>query len=152
MNMSRKKPVSIPSKNKAMNNLRKSWLLGGAVGIALLYIVSGTASAHEWMAPKKAAMVMNPVLFNAESVDQGRETFLNNCAVCHGDVAEGMSADEAGLTKDVPNLKKRLATHSDGDFFWKIQQGKGEMPSFRGELKEEEIWHIINFLKCCDTE
>lgn len=48
---------------------------------------------------------------------------------------------------ETPNLKQRLKTHSDGDFFWKINEGRGQMPSFKDELSDEEKWYIINYIK-----
>ena len=37
--------------------------------------------------------------------------------------------------------------HTDGDFFWKIQNGKGEMPSFKEDLSGNDIWNVINYIK-----
>ena len=37
--------------------------------------------------------------------------------------------------------------HPDGDFFWKIQEGRGDMPSFNDDLSEEQIWEIINYIR-----
>lgn len=104
-------------------------------------------AAHEWMAPKKAANQQNPVSATVESVQQGEELFIINCAYCHGEKASGMSADEAGLKTSSPNLVKRLSNHTDGDFFWKIQHGRGEMPPFKDDLQDADIWNIINFIK-----
>ena len=44
-------------------------------------------------------------------------------------------------------LVKRLINHTEGDFFWKIQNGKGKMPSFKEDLLEKQIWNIVNFIK-----
>lgn len=115
--------------------------------LTCIALVVSSVEAHEWMAPKEAADIVNPVKSTPGSVGRGIEIFIDNCAACHGERGEGMAAEEAGLKKDAPNLLKRLATHTDGDFFWKIQQGRGEMPAFEDELSEQEIWDIINFLK-----
>ncbi len=104
-------------------------------------------SAHEWMAPKDAANTPNPISITSESVRQGKKLYLDNCAGCHGDNVQGMTGEEAGLEKSPPDLRKRLGNHTDGDFFWKIRHGRGEMPSFEDTLSDEEIWNIINFIK-----
>ena len=58
-----------------------------------------------------------------------------------------MKAEEVELDIDAPNLKQRLKTHTDGDFFWKIDEGRGDMPSFKDELSNEQKWHIINYIR-----
>lgn len=113
----------------------------------LLGITSQTAAAHEWMAPKNAASIKSPILADSHSKARGKLLFLDNCASCHGENALGMKAKDTGMESDSPNLKKRLSSHTDGDFFWKIQQGRGEMPSFQNSLEDNEIWDIINYLK-----
>ncbi len=116
------------------------------LSLAILVPASAVV-AHEWMAPKEAADMENQIATNAESIARGKELFLDNCAACHGDKAKGLTADEAGLEKSTPNLPQRLASHTDGDFFWKIQHGRGDMPSFKESLSSREIWDIINFIK-----
>lgn len=103
--------------------------------------------AHEWMAPNQAAERNNPIAATPESVAKGRELFVTTCAYCHGENGRGMTAEQAGLAKNPPDLRKRLQRHSTGDFFWKVRNGRGDMPSFKESLREEEIWHIINFLQ-----
>jgi mono/diheme cytochrome c family protein len=112
-----------------------------------LGVIATTVTAHEWMAPKDAAKRQNPIAETAESVQHGKKLFLNNCAYCHGENAKGMSASDAGLKKSPPNLIKRLSNHTDGDFFWKIQHGRNEMPAFKDTLQNNDIWDIINFIK-----
>ncbi len=113
----------------------------------ILFVSAGPLAAHEWMAPEEAAGIDNPVTADQASITKGKALFMNNCASCHGPDARGMSAEEAGLSKAPSNLVKRLANHNDGDFFWKIENGRGDMPSFEGVLEEKEIWDIINFIK-----
>lgn len=103
--------------------------------------------AHEWMAPDRAARRDNPIAARPESVAQGQELFVAGCAYCHGEDGRGMAAEQVGLVKNPPDLRKSLQLHSAGDFFWKVENGRGDMPSFKESLKEEEIWHIINFLQ-----
>lgn len=111
----------------------------------------GTATiqvmAHNWMAPKEAAEMKNPIVLDAESARKGKEAYLDNCAACHAENLEGLKAEEAGLDIDTPNLKQRLKTHTDGDFFWKINEGRGEMPSFKDDLSDDEKWQIIYYIR-----
>lgn len=121
-------------------------IIGKITLSAVTLIVFSYATAvwsHEWMAPKEDAQVKNPISKVPSSLTNGKESFLDNCAACHGDNGKGMSKDDTGLNKNTPDLGKRLQSHSDGDFFWKIQNGRGDMPGFKEVLSEEEIWEII---------
>lgn len=117
------------------------------LGVCTAGVFSGVTVAHEWMAPKKDGAIENPISYSVNSVARGKEVYRENCAACHGDNAEGMNAIDAGLNSSTPDLKERLKNHTDGDFFWKIEKGRGEMPSFKDELEPREIWDVINFLK-----
>ena len=105
------------------------------------------AMAHSWKAPKEASKVQNPVEKSEQSINSGMKLYNQFCAGCHG---RSIGGDESpkGSSKTVPpDLAKRAKHHSDGDFFWKIQHGRGDMPSFQDELQDKEIWDIINYIK-----
>ena len=121
---------------------------GWPVWLFILVFWSASGSmAHELMAPADEAKRPNPVASDKQSIERGQIIYLDNCTACHGEKIEGMKAEETGLTMDSPNLKKRLLTHTDGDFFWKIQNGRGDMPSFKEDLTEEQTWDVINFIR-----
>lgn len=105
------------------------------------------AVAHEWMAPVEEGKRPNPIVAEQKSIERGKIIYLDNCATCHGEKIEGIKAEETGLKTDSPDLKRRLLTHTDGDFFWKIRNGRGDMPSFQDELSENEIWEVINYIR-----
>ncbi len=115
--------------------------------LLMLGIFTMEGMAHEWMAPDKAVNVKNPLVLDDKSVARGKKAYIHNCAACHGDNIEGLDAEETGLGKSTPNLKKRLKTHSDGDFFWKIKEGREYMPSFNDYLPDDQIWQIINYIR-----
>lgn len=104
-------------------------------------------AAHSWMAPKVESVKTNPVEMSRESVMNGKAIFSQECAYCHGENGRGMSNKAAILQTDTADLLEGLKSHSDGDYHWKIRNGKGEMPGYEGELSNREIWDIINYLK-----
>lgn len=115
-----------------------------------LMIQNSGVFAHGWKAPEKEAKIKNPVSFSEESVTRGQESYLDLCSNCHGETARGGNPDKFKGKMAPPDLVKRLKGHSDGDFFWKIQTGKGDMPSFKEDVEPEEIWDIINYIKGID--
>ena len=121
-----------------------------ASGVLCLFLCCGTLIAHSWKAPKEESQKQNPISSNRASIDKGREIYIENCGYCHGDNAKGLDSKAAGPERDAPNLIQRLAGHTGGDFHWKIRTGKGEMPSFKDDLSDDEIWHVITYLKHLD--
>jgi len=127
----------------------KSAKILSVLGISsvLLFFVQSQSLAHSWMAPENEAKMKNPIQISDESTSNGQTLFTDLCLSCHGLGAVGLSKEETGFKKDTPNLSNRLKTHSDGDFHWKILNGKADMPSFKDELSEKEVWDVINYIK-----
>lgn len=115
--------------------------------IALVLSFQELCFGHSWMAPEDAAKRSNPIQITTESINNGQALFVDLCSSCHGLEAVGVAKEKTGLKKDTPNLSNQLKTHSDGDFHWKIMNGKGDMPSFKDKLSEKEAWGIINYIK-----
>jgi mono/diheme cytochrome c family protein len=42
--------------------------------------------------------------------------------------------------------------HTDGDIAWKIENGRGAMPAWKGKLKQMEIWNLTNFIQALPSE
>lgn len=119
-----------------------------AMGLQVSECLAHMAKAPDmWMAPEQKAHLQNPLPADAGSIARGKEIFLQTCSACHGENAEGLDSQAVGLNKNPPNLKEGIKMHPDGDFFWKIQEGRGEMPSFKKELRSEEIWDVINYIR-----
>ena len=103
--------------------------------------------AHSWKAPKEASERQNPVPKDQDSIDRGKALYRKYCAACHGKNGQGNGALAKNLTTKPADLVERSAHHSDGDFAWKITNGRGAMPAFKDQLSENEIWDLTNFIK-----
>jgi mono/diheme cytochrome c family protein len=51
------------------------------------------------------------------------------------------------LTPKPADLVEHAARHSDGDFVWKITNGRGTMPGFKDQLTQNQILDVTNFIK-----
>ncbi len=117
-------------------------------GLALVCAVALLASRLE-QTPGAAAR--NPIPATPESIATGQELFLAHCAVCHG--VSGRGDGPAAAALDWPqinmDLTAHLYQHTDGDLYWWIKEGKigTPMPGFRARLSDEEVWHIVNYLR-----
>ena len=104
------------------------------------------AQAH-WSAPSHAQATVNPVEASAASIRTGATLYKENCAACHGTNGRGDGSAAATLEVAPADLVSMAPNHSDGDFAWKIANGRGEMPGWGEILEPEEIWHVVNYLK-----
>ncbi|GBD17259.1 hypothetical protein HRbin26_02178 [bacterium HR26] len=50
------------------------------------------------------------------------------------------------------DLTAHLYQHTDGDLYWWIKKGKAgtPMPGFENRLSDEEVWHLVNYLRTLD--
>lgn len=103
--------------------------------------------AHSWKAPKEASERQNPAPKNQESIERGKALYRQYCASCHGINGQGDGPLAKNLTPKPADLVERAAHHSDGDFAWKITNGRGAMPGFKDQLSENQIWDVTNFIK-----
>ena len=103
--------------------------------------------AHDWNAPKEAASRQNPVPKDAAAVERGQKLFGQYCANCHGKSGQGDGPVAAALKPSPSNLTERAGQHSDGDFAWKIANGRGSMPAFKNRLTENQIWDLTHFIQ-----
>ena len=94
-----------------------------------------------------AQKLKSPVLYTKKSISQGRTVYMRNCTGCHG--ADGKAtvdvvADATDLTS--PKLWKNGTT--EGEIFRSIREGQGaSMPTFKSQFKEEDIWHLVNYIR-----
>jgi len=106
----------------------------------------GAADGH-WMAPEDAAKRKNPVAADAASVARGKKLFQANCASCHGAQGRGDGPVSKTLLPKPADLASMAGQHPDGDFAWKIANGRGLMPAWKGTLSEAQIWDAVNFIQ-----
>jgi len=110
-------------------------------------LIPAIAIAHGWKAPADAARIDSPVPYTEISRTRGKVYYSHFCIACHGERGRGDGATASALRTPPADLVARKATHSDGDFFWKIQKGKGLMPGFESQMEETQIWDVINYIK-----
>ena len=129
-------------------------LLGLFIYLAIMAHEKGHSKklhAH-WSAPPEAAKRANPIQRDQESIARGKKLFQTHCVVCHGPGGKGDGPAAAGLNPKPPNLVKMAGHHPDGDIAWKIENGRGAMPAWKGKLKQKEIWNLTNFIQALPSE
>jgi cytochrome c oxidase cbb3-type subunit 3 len=112
------------------------------ISVFILAFLSGFGGVQPMMDATQENKIKNPITGPPQTIEQGRSLFRLACALCHGIDARGSRA---------PDLTSGRWAHggSDAEIYRTIKLGvKGtEMPPVGGNLKEEEIWMIIAFLR-----
>lgn len=110
-----------------------------------------TGSAH-WMAPVAEASIPNPIQPNRESIQQGVTLYQQNCVSCHGVNADGKGMAGMMLNPKPANLRAMAGMHPDGDFAYKIKQGRGSMPAWKNTFNDDQVWHLVNYIKTLNDQ
>lgn len=113
----------------------------------LVFIGPGIILAHGWKAPSQWVKTPNAVPADDASINRGKATYQRHCAACHGSEGRGDGLEAMTMNPPPADLVARIAGHSDGDFFYKIQYGRGNMPGFEKKLSAAKIWDTINFIR-----
>jgi mono/diheme cytochrome c family protein len=117
--------------------------------IAALLIISSSlagfaTSNGAWLTnvPQRERERVNPYRDQPDAVAAGRRIYLDHCAHCHGNDADG--------TKKRPSLKSSRVQQeaTDGDLHWLLVNGnRGQgMPSWV-KLGDPQIWQVICYVK-----
>jgi len=126
-----------------MKNIKSGiYKLGSLIIVFLLTSFFGMAQDFPpWPVPDDAAAVQNPIPDDKASLEAGKALYNIQCKACHGETGKG-----DGLIKAASFYTESYQNESDGAHFWKLQQGRGQMPSFKA-LPEEQLWNVINYTR-----
>ena len=127
--------------------------LVGAV-FALLAAAAPTLQAAEEVGAIQEATAEipeNPIEATEESVRAGLRIYGRFCRSCHGVRGDGRGQNPSPGTRPA-NLIDDEWVHgdSDGEIYNVIRQGVPpayDMDAWEGRVSDEEIWHIVNFLR-----
>lgn len=141
-----------------MNLKKRSRRVFGVLAAAALagsYVsAAGAALGQEdevWFVPEQEAAIENPFEATPDSLEHGREIYVEHCETCHGTTGRG---DGASL-QFIPGLTPRDFTrpgwgeeHSDGALYYKIATGRGQMNPYEDYVDElDDIWHAVNYIR-----
>ncbi len=95
--------------------------------------------------PAEAAHMTNPVKPTAESQARAKKLYGYDCAMCHGPNGNGKGdiVLEPKVTLKDYTDPSALKEFSDGEIFYIIKNGKGQMPSEGDRAKNEELWNMV---------
>ena len=127
--------------------------LAGAA-VALLAAAAPTLQAAEAsgaIQEPAAQIPENPIEATEESVRAGLRVYGRFCRSCHGVRGDGRGQNPSPGTRPA-NLIDEEWVHgeTDGEIYNVIRQGVPpayDMDAWEGRITDEEIWHVVNFLR-----
>lgn len=107
------------------------------------------ATPADFKIPPEASKLPNPVKPTPTSLAQGKKTYGFDCAMCHGKEGDGKGDIAGDMKSKLSDYRDPAALKdlTDGDLFYIIKNGKGEMTGEGDRLKNDEIWNIVNYVR-----
>ena len=102
----------------------------------------------EYKVPPETAQKANPVKPTPESLAKAKKMYGIDCAMCHGENGDG-KGDMASDMKNVTDFTKAdsMKNQTDGELFYVIRKGKGEMPPEGDRAKDDDVWGLVNYIR-----
>lgn len=99
-------------------------------------------------------LITNPMaaLDTKDSTEAGR-LYLVNCGICHGTKLDGNGPLYKGGTGPFPAApamlvgKPQYENMPEGQMFYSVTYGKGQMGSYASQLSRKQRWMVIHFIK-----
>lgn len=107
------------------------------------------AATAAFVIPPDIAKQANPIKPTAASIADGKQMYGYDCAMCHGADGSGkgdLAADMKLTLKDYRDAAA-LKDMTDGEMFYIIQKGKGDMTGEGDRQKPEGIWNMVNYIR-----
>jgi mono/diheme cytochrome c family protein len=94
--------------------------------------------------PAEAAHMLNPIKPTPESQARAKKMYGYDCAMCHGANGNGKGdiADLKPSPKDYTD-PAALKDLSDGEIFYILKNGKGQMPPDGDRTKPDDLWNMV---------
>jgi mono/diheme cytochrome c family protein len=102
-----------------------------------------------WNVPDKDVKKANPVKSDAASIAAGKALWSQHCSSCHGKTGLGDGNKAAQLKTTPPDLTKAVfQSQTDGSMFFKVSEGRDDMPSFKKKIPDQEdIWNLVVYMR-----
>lgn len=95
--------------------------------------------------PADAKTLVNPVKPTPESQAHAKKVWGYDCALCHGANGNGKGDVVAEMKLNLKDYTDPAALKdlTDGEIYYIIKNGKGQMPPEGERCKSEDIWNMV---------
>jgi len=97
----------------------------------------------------EAVNQVNPVKPTAESLARAKKIYGYECALCHGEDGGGAGDLAKNMKAKMPDFRDPTALkgRTDGELFYIIKNGKGEMDGEGQRVKPDDMWNLVNYVR-----
>jgi hypothetical protein len=117
-------------------------------GIFLLNISAISIAQGDWEVPESDKGKLSLLMFDEDIAFEGNQIYAVSCISCHGNPTQANYTIMSPPPGDVS--EERFQIQVDGELFYKIQKGRGAMPSFENSYSENEIWTMVAYIRSFD--
>jgi len=123
-----------------------AWIL--LIGL-IVFAFTSVQDPKPWVVPEKEAKAVNPLKADPETMSNGKSLWGQHCSSCHGKTGLGDGSKAAQLKTEPGNFtSSQTQNQSDGSLYYKISEGRGDMPSFKKKIPEkDDIWSLVVFIR-----
>ena len=117
-----------------------------------LLLPLGLSALAQQSQPSPKAPPVGPYVIPVDAVRHAnpvKKWYGYDCAMCHGTDGDG----KGGVAKDM-SLKvsdftnpATLKDRTDGELFYVIKTGKGDMPPEGSRMKPDGLWDLVNYVR-----
>ncbi|MFZ0636591.1 MAG: cytochrome c [Candidatus Acidiferrales bacterium] len=103
----------------------------------------------EFKIPPEDARKPNPLKVDATSIAEGKREYSSQCSMCHGKDGDGKGdlAQEMQLKMRDFQDPASLKDMTDGELFYILSKGKGDMPEEGDRMDVNQRWQLIIFIR-----
>jgi len=113
--------------------------------LALTLLALVPVFSQEWLVPADRQGRLSTFAFNDSIEKAGLQLYILNCMSCHGTPGKGNYQQLTPPPGD-PATEK-IQRNRDGEIFYKIMEGRGQMPSFKNTLSTGDTWAIVAYIR-----
>lgn len=124
-------------------------LPGAPLALPRTQQAAAQAPAAEFKIPPEEAKRPNPVRATTASIASGKHLYTTQCAMCHGANGDGKGDLVADMKLTLRDYRDpaSLKDMTDGELFYILTKGKGDMPGEEDRMKPEQRWDLINYIR-----
>jgi len=118
-------------------------------GMLVFIAITGFQDKKPWIVPDADKNKVNPIKSDASSLADGKELWVKHCSSCHGKSGMGDGSKAAQLKTEPGDFSKATTqAQTNGSLFYKVSQGRGDMPGFKKKIPEnDDIWSLVNYIR-----
>src|SRR5436309_7636114 len=120
------------------------------VGLLVGVIVQSPSKDSPRQDSAKGGTPKAPLPYTTKSIARGKQFYLIHCVECHDQDGKGLGRRDFNGTPpaDLTNPDEWLHGTSAKAIFLSVREGtKGDMPAYKDKLQDEQIWHVVNFIR-----